>query len=148
MTNWFLNIIEGVSVTITIPAVFLGPDLNLMAFGTHTGPMLQGKRKALRLAMPPRTPPEVHWENEGTSPDSGLPAPPPTRCYRVMVGQAAWLSANLQSCPSFQLQPPVYAASPALQPEPRHPEAAGGGSQSSRSSQHSGHHPGHEQAGP
>ncbi|XP_075850810.1 regulator of G-protein signaling 9 isoform X2 [Microcebus murinus] len=45
-------------------------------------------------------------------------------------------------------QPPIYAASPALQPEPRHPEAAGGGGQGSRSCQHGGHHPAGPALGP
>eukprot|EP00069_Balaena_mysticetus_P021267 bmy_13535T0 len=46
------------------------------------------------------------------------------------------------------IEPPVHAASPALQPKPRHPQAAGRRSQGSGSGQHGGHHPGHEQAGP
>ncbi|XP_045155811.1 regulator of G-protein signaling 9 isoform X3 [Echinops telfairi] len=47
-----------------------------------------------------------------------------------------------------KLKPPIYAPPPPLQPQPRHPEAAGRRSQGSRRGQHRGHHPGHEQAGP
>ena len=48
----------------------------------------------------------------------------------------------------FQLESPVHAAAPALQPQPRHPPAAGRGSQGAGGGHHGGHHPGHEQAGP
>ena len=73
-----------------------------------------------------------------------------TSCHRSPCRHRAstWLPTDCPSCPSFQLEPPVYATSPALQPEPRHPQAAGRGSQGSRGSQHRGHYPGHEQAGP
>nr|XP_020856569.1 regulator of G-protein signaling 9 isoform X4 [Phascolarctos cinereus] len=44
-------------------------------------------------------------------------------------------------------QSPIQEASSPVQPKPCHPSAAGGRGQSSRSSQHGGHHPGHEQTG-
>lgn len=49
--------------------------------------------------------------------------------------------------PSAQLHFPVRTPPPPLQPQPRHPEAAGGRGQSQRSGHNRGHHAGHEQAG-
>lgn len=48
---------------------------------------------------------------------------------------------------STQLHFPIRTPSPPLQPQPRHPEAAGGRGQSQRSCHDRGHHAGHEQAG-
>jgi hypothetical protein len=60
---------------------------------THSGPILQGGRKELKLSMSLRTFFEVHLGNEGTNPDNGLLVPTPTRCNGVKE-QAVWFSIS------------------------------------------------------
>lgn len=79
-TYWIVNTVEGESVTTTIiQIVFLGPHLKSGGSRTHSVWPHPPWGEITRVGHGSEGPLEVHWQSEGSCPNSDLPAPTSTR---------------------------------------------------------------------